>query len=36
MEKLGMVYDRDAEYETLDGSKRFMDRVFRREFINQI
>ena len=33
MEKLGMSYDRDAEYEKTDGSVRFKAKVFRREFV---
>ena len=33
MEKLGMSYDRDAEYEKLDGSAGFKAKVFRREFV---
>lgn len=32
MEKLGMTYDRDAEYEKLDGSAKFKAKIFRREF----
>ncbi|MDD6071711.1 MAG: GNAT family N-acetyltransferase [Clostridiales bacterium] len=32
MEKLGMHYDRDGEYEKLDGSKRFKAKIYRREF----
>ena len=32
MEKLGMVYDRDAEYEKMDGSVRFPAKFFRKEF----
>ena len=32
MEKLGMSYDRDAEYEKLDGSKRFKAKIYRREY----
>lgn len=28
MEKLGMSYDRDSEYEKLDGSKRFKSKVY--------
>lgn len=31
MEKLGMFYDRDSEYEKLDGSRRFKSKVYRRE-----
>lgn len=30
MEKLGMTYDRDAEYEKLDGSKRFKAKIYKR------
>lgn len=32
MEKLGMSYSRDAEYEKLDGSKRFKAKIYRRDF----
>ena len=32
MEKLGMSYCRDAEYEKLDGSKRFKAKVYTRDF----
>ena len=32
MEKLGMTFDRDAEYEKLDASVRFQAKVFRRVF----
>lgn len=32
MEKLGMHYHRDGEYEKLDGSRRFQSRIYRREF----
>ncbi len=33
MEKLGMTYNRDAEYEKLDGSVRFKAKVYRRDYI---
>ena len=32
MEKLGMVYDREAEYEKMDGSVRFAAKVYSREW----
>lgn len=32
MEKLGMTFDRDAEYEKMDGSVTFKAKVFRKEF----
>ena len=32
MEKLGMHYVKDAEYEKLDGSKRFQAKIYRKEF----
>lgn len=32
MEKLGMSYNRDAEYEKLDKSKRFKAKIYRRDF----
>ena len=28
MEKLGMVYDRDGEYEKLDGSRKFASKIY--------
>jgi len=33
MEKLGMTFDRDAEYEKLDASVRFQAKVFRRVLV---
>lgn len=32
MEKLGMHYVRDTEYEKLDGSASYKGKVFRRDF----
>ncbi len=32
MEKLGMRYDRDTEYEKLDGSACFKAKIYRREY----
>lgn len=32
MEKLGMYYSRDGEYEKLDGSVHFKAKVYRREY----
>lgn len=32
MEKLSMTFDRDAEYEKLDGSAKFKAKIFRRDF----
>lgn len=32
MEKLGMTYNRDAEYEKLDGSARFKAKVYRKDY----
>lgn len=32
MEKLGMTFDRDAEYEKFDGSVKFKAKIFRRDF----
>lgn len=32
MEKLGMTYNRDGEYQKLDGSVSFQSKAYRREF----
>lgn len=32
MEKLGMTYDRDGEYEKIDGSVKFKAKIFRKEY----
>ena len=32
MEKLGMQFDRDAEFEKLDGSACFKAKIYRREY----
>ena len=32
MEKLGMQFDRDAEFEKLDGSASFKAKIYRREY----
>ena len=32
MEKLGMSYLKDSEYEKLDGSVRFKSKIYRRDY----